>query len=380
MGSEVEILEQRLKTIMGQLHSEFSIFERIVHKNKNQHRRCKYFQYLLKVRRDFRLLQSAKLEELMNSCFNAISENNPKQKISLLESLKRRKCDGRRPNFLERLHGVARLLSQAIEPILKAAEQISVVLSQSFFMGFSLTALSLLARMRVLAQQILLDVVSVFNMVTSISQKRQSIKLTQEGTEIFSEYYPIYQDYVILECIWKADKFVLMETAQKIEIESQVQNLDKNGSLAEVQVLYESIEAFLELEDEEHDLIPKVTEINQAGDGCPVLIEKDTTKSLTNATDVNPAEDQEMEDKMAVTQIPDNRLSVNGGSIIPSTLVATSEPKKELARVVAYVSIKRPSSSKPAFLDHRPKKTRREEGRKEDPFFNMLTGGHMRDD
>lgn len=37
-----------------------------------------------------------------------------------------------------------------------------------------------------------------------------------------------------------------METTKKIEIESQVQDLDKNDSLAEVQVRYESIEAFLE--------------------------------------------------------------------------------------------------------------------------------------
>jgi len=44
-----------------------------------------------------------------------------------------------------------------------------------------------------LLQQILLDVVSVFNMVSSLSQEKQSVKITQEGLEvghilIFSAY------------------------------------------------------------------------------------------------------------------------------------------------------------------------------------------------
>lgn len=56
MGSEVDILKQSLKSLLGQLHFELSILERIVHKNKNQHRRCKYFQYLLKVSASFWVL------------------------------------------------------------------------------------------------------------------------------------------------------------------------------------------------------------------------------------------------------------------------------------------------------------------------------------
>ncbi|PKI55866.1 hypothetical protein CRG98_023747 [Punica granatum] len=185
MASEVEtpdrpeILQERLKSFLRQLQFECAILERIVHKNKNQHRRCGYFQYLLKVRRDFRLLQSAKLEELLNSCFQVISGDKPKQKINLLESLKSRICDSGKPNFMERLLGAARLLSQ-----------------------------------------ILLDVVSVFNMVSSLSQERQSVKLTQEGIEIFREYYPINRDYVTLECIWETDKYILVERMHKSEIES----------------------------------------------------------------------------------------------------------------------------------------------------------------
>ncbi|CAL1354306.1 unnamed protein product [Linum trigynum] len=59
MGSEVESgLEDILKTLLEQLQAACGIFERIVYKNKNQHRGCSYFQYLLKVRRDLRLVAS----------------------------------------------------------------------------------------------------------------------------------------------------------------------------------------------------------------------------------------------------------------------------------------------------------------------------------
>ncbi|XP_028056958.1 uncharacterized protein LOC114260955 isoform X3 [Camellia sinensis] len=67
--------------------SEIEIVDRIVYKNKNQHRRCSYFQYLLKVRRDLRLLQSAHIEEIVSSSFQVIHGTKPKQKVQLLESV-----------------------------------------------------------------------------------------------------------------------------------------------------------------------------------------------------------------------------------------------------------------------------------------------------
>lgn len=120
MGSEVETIDERLKSFLGQLQVEYGILDRIVYKNKNQHRRCSYFQYLVKVRRDLRLLQSARVEEILKSSFELIRGTRPKQKVQLLESLKRR-TDGGKHNFLERLLGAARLLSRMVEPILKAA-------------------------------------------------------------------------------------------------------------------------------------------------------------------------------------------------------------------------------------------------------------------
>nr|DAD23339.1 TPA_asm: hypothetical protein HUJ06_024802 [Nelumbo nucifera] len=184
MGSESEIIEERLKSLLAHLRTEAGILERIVYKNKNQHRRCLYFQYLLKVRRDVRLLLSASPEDILNLHFQLTNGNKPAENARLLEILKNQRNNSGKHNFHERLLGIARLLSQMVEPMLKTAIEISSLLARSFFMGFSLTILSLLARLRVLVQQMLLDVVSVFNMVSDLSQKKHSVKLTQDGIEV----------------------------------------------------------------------------------------------------------------------------------------------------------------------------------------------------
>ncbi|KAB2615696.1 hypothetical protein D8674_022284 [Pyrus ussuriensis x Pyrus communis] len=71
----------------AELQAEAAILERMVYESKNQHRRGSYFQHLTKVRRDLRLLQSTKLEELFGCCFQSITGNRPKQKLHLLQSL-----------------------------------------------------------------------------------------------------------------------------------------------------------------------------------------------------------------------------------------------------------------------------------------------------
>lgn len=53
MDSEAEALEEKLTSLLGQLRAECAILERVVYKNKNQHRRSSYFQYLMKVYKNF---------------------------------------------------------------------------------------------------------------------------------------------------------------------------------------------------------------------------------------------------------------------------------------------------------------------------------------
>ncbi|KAL3512644.1 hypothetical protein ACH5RR_025361 [Cinchona calisaya] len=175
MGSEVGGVEERLMSFWGQLLIEYGILDRIVYKNKNQHRRCFYFQHLLKVRRDLRLLQSAKLEEILNFSF------------------------------------------LMVEPMLETAVDISKLV-QSFFMGFSVTILSMLARLRVLVQQILLDAVCVYNTISSVSQKELAIKVNEEGFEVFREYYPMKEQFISLECIWQTDQGAFAVQYQNIEV------------------------------------------------------------------------------------------------------------------------------------------------------------------
>ncbi|KAG6689606.1 hypothetical protein I3842_11G184200 [Carya illinoinensis] len=248
MGSEIDTLEVRLTSMLGQLQTECGILERIVYKNKNQHRRCSYFQHILKVRRGLRLLQSAKLEELVDSCFLVITGKRPKQKVHLLESLKRRKCDGGKHNIMERLLGAARLLLLTVEPMLMAATEISILLARSFFTGFSLTMLALLARLRVLVQQ-----------------KKQSVKISQEGIEVSREFYSNNDEVVTLECVWKLDKFVSLERTYKSNTGSPNGDLKEDASIGTSTVKYQTIESFIG----DDELVHERVDSDQMGEKCP---------------------------------------------------------------------------------------------------------------
>uniref|UniRef100_A0A0A9FSH1 Uncharacterized protein n=1 Tax=Arundo donax TaxID=35708 RepID=A0A0A9FSH1_ARUDO len=58
----------------------------------------------------------------------------------------------------------------------------------------------------------LLDVVSVYNKVTDLTNKKQPVKISIGGVQAVREYYPSINDaHTILECVWVKDKFVLHE-------------------------------------------------------------------------------------------------------------------------------------------------------------------------
>lgn len=46
---EAENLEEKLASMIDQLYLESGILQKMIYKNKNQHRRCSYFRYLLQV-------------------------------------------------------------------------------------------------------------------------------------------------------------------------------------------------------------------------------------------------------------------------------------------------------------------------------------------
>ncbi|XP_052178181.1 uncharacterized protein LOC127791976 isoform X2 [Diospyros lotus] len=397
MSSEAEVIEQRLNSFLGQLQVEFGILDRVVYKNKNQHRRCSYFQYLIRVRRDLRLLQSVHLEEILSSSFLVLHGTRPRQKVQLLESLKRRKCNGGKYNFLEQLLGAARLLSQMVEPILKAATEISTLLARSFFMGFSLTVLALLARVRVLVQQILLDVVKVFNMVSSFSQQHHSVKLAQEGFEVFREYYPTKQQTVLLDCEWEKDKFILRERI----CGNKTMSGDRDTGevpLGTSGIQYQSIEAML---GDDVCWKPDLSCIPEEGSA---QIKANNT-SLEGPVDDNRVENcVGVEEGSAMAQSPSETktlaceiglptglssspsscpLKTESGSRNKVAFVSVNKPATSTATAnvkVAFVSVNKPATSTAtANVTGIPVEgTESQIKDEEDPFFSLLTGGNMK--
>ncbi|XP_060186867.1 uncharacterized protein LOC132616473 isoform X2 [Lycium barbarum] len=379
MGSEMEIVEQRLNTFVAQLQTEFAILDRLVYKNKNQHRRCSYFQYLLKVKRDLRLLQAANLEEVLSSSFQVLFGKRPKQKVQLLESLKRRRSNGGKYNFLERLLGVAHLLSQMVEPMLRAAAEISTLIARSFFMGFSLTVLALLARIRVLVQQMLLDVVCVFNSVSSLSRREQAIKLTQDGFEVFREYFPPkkQQQVVFLECIWESDKYVLVERLNEKDVGSQEKETGEDVSVEASKIQYESIEIFLG--DEEPG---ETTSKDLAKDGQAVM-DKDKANSLEDPIQEESNDEFRAQVDSAIAGPFGNNCDAPEAGALPSSSPDKNpaKAKHESRNNVAFVSVKRPKVSTNndlGFGIHGTEKGDNPGVDKEDPFFSLLITGNMK--
>ncbi|PPD94964.1 hypothetical protein GOBAR_DD08009 [Gossypium barbadense] len=444
MNSEIDSTkEEKLKSLLGQLEVECGIFERIVYKNKNQHRRKDNAQFekrcliaekaegrekdiitisselflsvvflkkervkilVSQVRRDLRLLKSANLEELISSCFLVITGIRPKQKVQLLESLKRRKNDVGKPNFMDRLLGAARLLSQIVEPMLRAATEISTLVARSFFMGFSLTVLALLARLRVLVQQILLDMVPVFNTASSLSQKKQSIKITHQGIEVdpwfifdrflwsgcievvYREFFPKKEDFVTLECVWNMDKFVLVERTNRCEIEMQERGNDGEVSAGGNAVQYETIESFL-------------------GDDEPTAEKADAETSPCMKVSITGITIDHDDDKMQVENVAEKvdgtvfvenseLKNVSQAHLVADTSTSAISDSFEVmsnARKVAFVSVKRPASSpaNPTDLPLRAgpstmnptdlpsKGSGSSGGDKTDAFYSLLTLGNL---
>ncbi|CAO2837581.1 unnamed protein product [Amaranthus hypochondriacus] len=75
--------------------------------------------------------------------------------------------------------------------------------------------------------------------------RNKSIKITQNGIGVFREYYPsTEEEIVVLECIWKTDKFVLIESSSRGKKSHQHDSLGTVQPL-ETSIKYQSIDTFL---------------------------------------------------------------------------------------------------------------------------------------
>ncbi|KAJ0969182.1 hypothetical protein J5N97_022059 [Dioscorea zingiberensis] len=358
--SDFTVVEERLRALLYQLQTESGILERIVYKNKNQHRRCPHFKSLLKVRRDINLLNSAGLGDILSVLFPIVDGKKPAQKALFISRVNKNSTCGKF-NYLERLLGIARLLAQMAEPILKASIQISFLLAKSFFTGFSVTILALLARLRVLVQQILLDIVVVFNKVSSLSQKKHDVKLTQEGVEAFREFYPTNAHSLMLECVWKEDKFVLVEK--------------KNDSIMKDQALlpptqsiqYEIVELF------DEGTVPDNLEITKNPSATELPSQKQALAFDSNGNECGK--------DLVLQEIPsvDSTARMNASGTISSFTTSRHLQSQYESRKVAFISVRKPEpsvadncgSNKKMKLEMQPENA----GKSEDPFLSLLIAG-----
>ncbi|CAA7048436.1 unnamed protein product [Microthlaspi erraticum] len=424
-------LEEKLKSQLSLLEFEHAVFERMVYKNKNQHRRCSYFQYLLKVRRELRLLRTANMVEILRPCFCVISGKG--SKLQVLESLKLKKSDTGKPNILERLLGALRLLSQMTEPILNAASGISTLLACSFFIPSSLTFLALLARLRVLIQQILVDAVSVFNSVASTSLKKQSVKIAEDRVEVFREFYPKEKECItLLECVWKTDKYVLLETLQNNEsskpIEDNVsEDAATRGSLVQYQTsvssLGEDLSPVIEADNGGVTVRESSTPVAEAASsvtndalqpeasenaedatirGCSIqyqtsisplgedpspLLEAERNDGVTataSSTLIAEADPSKTNDGSQIedTDKPEDESS-NPVTVIPAKTNTDKIKPSFRATKVAFLPLKRHSSAiTPNAIEEPPRKkheTGEKDKKEEDGFYNLLIRGTHKD-
>lgn len=211
-------------------------------------------------------------------------------------------------------------------------------------MGFSVMILALLARFRVLVQQMLLDVVYVFNEVSSLAQKKQSIKITQDGIEVFREYYPAMEEKkVVLECVWKTDKFVLVETFDKGKVSHEGESSEITLGTS---VKYQSIDAFLE--DDECDS-KKADDVNEGEDS---LSKRNRPESPLAISDENINHTEQVHMSSAPEHGSEHVLQSSestpvGGisSSITSSMSSSPKPNYTSNKKVAFISIMKTVSS-----------------------------------
>lgn len=63
--------------------------------------------------------------------------------------------------------------------------------------------------------------------------------------QVFREYFPPKQDVVFLECLWKSDKYVLVERQNERDVGSKEKEVGEDVSVEASKIQYESIEIFL---------------------------------------------------------------------------------------------------------------------------------------
>ncbi|KAJ0103166.1 hypothetical protein Patl1_04268 [Pistacia atlantica] len=230
--------------------------------------------------------------------------------------------------------------------------------------------------------QILLDVVLVFNMVSSLSQKKHSVKITQEGIEAYREFYPADKEYITLECVWSTDKFILLEKSHMGDVNSQEEDSGSKIPAGDPSVRYQSLEAFLG--DDEPDS-EKADKDHAAAERPTTNIDENKINLLASPSDDGKQVDgtSKVGDDSGTSETPGHEFTQEGDLLAASSSSPSSNPSKvkSSTKKVAFVSVsvKKPAPSTSNSLDLNVKEIEKKSDEQEDKFYNLLTGGNLKD-
>ncbi|GFZ12506.1 hypothetical protein Acr_23g0008910 [Actinidia rufa] len=218
-------------------------------------------------------------------------------------------------------------------------------------------------------------------MVSSLSQKQQSVKLTQEGFEVFREYYPMNEQAVFLDCVWETDKFVLHESVSRSEPEHEDREIGEESVGASL-IQYQSIEVLLGDDefgktDPNHTTegLPHVRVDNASSFEDPVL-ENDDGKQVEDSSNVEEGLG------VAGSPSPSENPCSDIGLLTDADSPSCSDPlklKSGSGKKVAFISVNKPAASTTNLTGLHVTGTKRRRDEREDPLFDLLAGGNLKD-
>ncbi|CAL8470705.1 g10247 [Coccomyxa elongata] len=144
---------------------EMAYLERLLYKNKQQHRSSRHFQQLLDVHRCLQLWRRLDLQQLMAELAEHAKLRDSAREAQWLPNPQRQQPSPSAQLLLQRIIAGCRMMGLVQTAAHKAASALSAQLALTFFMPLCLTAIAILARVRVLAGQWVLDAVAAYNML-----------------------------------------------------------------------------------------------------------------------------------------------------------------------------------------------------------------------
>lgn len=162
--------------IVSSLNLEVSALRKLLYKNCSQHRKTRYFQHLQEVARLVGLLQAINLERHILVFYEALNIGKRRGTVPGESSLAVRGGELRRiPSLqaagvnLHRIHTALKYVEYLGPAIFKTAKSLTDQISLTYFMPFCVTALAIIARIRVLTAQFAIEAVCIYNSLAEVT-------------------------------------------------------------------------------------------------------------------------------------------------------------------------------------------------------------------